>query len=103
MKECLKEIIDRIVEEISPDKIILFGSRATDEDIDNSDYDIFILKKGISNRRKLEQKVYHRFIGINAGIDIIIDTPERFEKLKHNPFMIYQEILRTGKVIYERR
>jgi hypothetical protein len=43
------------------------------------------------------------FFGISAPVDVNIETPERFEELKDNPFMIYKEISTYGKVVYENR
>jgi predicted nucleotidyltransferase len=37
MRDTLNEIIKRIVEEVEPDKIILFGSRAKGEEKEESD------------------------------------------------------------------
>jgi predicted nucleotidyltransferase len=62
MESTLNEIIKRIVEEVEPDKIILFGSRAKGEEKEESDYDICVLKEGIEHRRKLAQRIYLNFL-----------------------------------------
>jgi predicted nucleotidyltransferase len=51
MKE-LDKIIDIIVRVVSPDKIILFGSRAREDNREDSDYDLLIFKH-CDSRRKL--------------------------------------------------
>lgn len=33
---------------------------------------------------------------------MIVETPEGYEELKKNPYLVYFEIEKTGKVIYER-
>ncbi len=101
MKRILDEIINGIVKTINPERIILFGSVATGKDKDDSDFDILVLKEGISNRRKIAQKIYLN-LDINASVDILVETPERFNTLKENPFMIYNDIAKSGRVIYER-
>ena len=45
----IKYIIDKIVSEINPEKIILFGSHATGTATKNSDLDLFIIKDGVGN------------------------------------------------------
>ncbi len=42
MSESLKKALDIIIETAQPDKVILFGSRATDNFTAYSDYDLVI-------------------------------------------------------------
>ena len=100
MDEQLEEIIKRIKEEANPDKIILFGSRAKGENKKWSDYDVCILKKGIIDRRKFAKRIYHKLFGVGASVDIIVETPDRFDKLKDKWFLIYSEIAKSGRVVY---
>lgn len=103
MKDTLSEITKRIVDEITPDKIILFGSRAKDGTKQESDYDICILKRGlVENRRRLEKRIYRRLFGVGAAVDVIVETPEKFEELKDKWFLIHSEIAKFGRVVYER-
>ncbi|ODS42674.1 MAG: hypothetical protein MSIBF_05060 [Candidatus Altiarchaeales archaeon IMC4] len=97
----LKKIVEQIAEEADPDKIILFGSRANRECAGESDYDIFVLKKGVAHRRKLAQRIYLK-LDVKAPVDVIVETPEMFNELKNNPFLIYSEIARHGRVVYEK-
>lgn len=102
MEDTILEITNRIVDEVSPDKIILFGSRAKDEGKQDSDYDICILKREIENKRELEKKIYQRLFGVGAAVDVIVETTEKFEELKDKWFLIHSEIARFGRVVYER-
>ena len=97
----LDKIIEEIVKAVNPVKIILFGSISKGENQEGSDFDILVLKENISQRRKAAQKIYLS-LNINASVDIIVETPERFDILKENPFMIYYEIAKSGRLIYER-
>jgi len=102
MRAPLKEIVKRIVEETDPDKIILFGSRAKGENKKWSDYDICVLKKGVENKRKLAKGIYRKLFGVGASVDVIVETPEQFNKLKDKWFLVYSEIARHGRVVYEK-
>ena len=97
----LAEIVQKVVEEAVPDKIILFGSRAKGEQAKDSDYDIFVLKNGVVHKRKLAQRIY-LMLDVNVPVDVIVETPETFNKLKDNPFLIYNEIAKYGQVVYEK-
>ncbi|MGQ9630825.1 MAG: nucleotidyltransferase domain-containing protein [bacterium] len=81
MKDPLKEIIRRIVEEVDPDKIVLFGSRTKGKSEIWSDYDICVLKSDIVKRNDLEKRIYLKLFGVGVPVDIIVETNERFEKL----------------------
>ncbi|MBF0465718.1 MAG: nucleotidyltransferase domain-containing protein [Nitrospirae bacterium] len=102
MDEQLEKTIQVIIRVANPDKIILFGSRAREVFTDESDYDIFVLKKEITNKRELTQTLYRSLYGIGAGVDLIVESPAKFDELKDNPYMVYKEIATTGKVVYER-
>jgi len=94
-QDILAEIVQKVVEAAVPDKIILFGSRAKGEHARDSDYDIFVLKSDVVHKRKLAQRIY-------LMVDVIVETPETFDKLKDNPFLIYNEIAKYGQVVYEK-
>jgi len=100
-KNHLKEITQQIVEEVAPDKIILFGSQAKKTQSRESDYDIFVLKSGITHKRKLAQKIYLK-LDVNVPVDIIVETPKRYNQLKDNPFLMYSDIAKYGRIIYEK-
>ncbi len=101
MSSPLEKAIKIIIEVANPDKTILFGSRAKESYKEYSDYDICVIKKDVKHRRKLAQKLYKFLYGIGASVDIIVETPKRFEELKDNPFMIYREIAKYGRIVYE--
>ena len=98
----LSRIIDVIVRTLDPDTIILFGSRARGDAREDSDFDICVLKNGISERRTIARKLYRALYGVGAPVELIVDTPETFDRFKDNPHLIYREIARFGKVIYEK-
>ncbi len=102
MDPVLSEIIKRIVKDVAPDKIILFGSRAKKESKNWSDYDICILKNKIENKRKLTQMIYKNLFGVGAAVDIIVETPDKFNELRNKWFLVHSEIARSGNVVYEK-
>lgn len=98
----LDKIRDVIVETIHPDKIILFGSRATGKNRMDSDYDIFILKSGIENERDVTRSVRRALFNneIIEEIDLVASNPEKFELNKDNPYKVYKDIHDQGIAIY---
>lgn len=98
----LQSIIDSVVRIAAPDKIILFGSRATGTQKADSDYDICVLKRNIKNEREMARKIYHDLYGVGAGVDVIVKNIKRFEELKDKWFFVYHDIAKYGKVVYEK-
>ncbi|MBU2462376.1 nucleotidyltransferase domain-containing protein [bacterium] len=102
MSSPLEKAIEIIIRVADPDRIILFGSRSRGDYKKESDYDLCIIKKGVEHRRRLAQQIYRYLYGIGASVDVIVETPERFEELKDNLFMVYKKIAMDGKVIYDK-
>lgn len=96
----LKKVINRITEEIDPDKVILFGSQAKGEGKKWSDYDICVLKSDAVKRNDLEKKIYLKLFGVGVAGDI--KRLERFSKLKENHFLIYNQIAKYVRPVYEK-
>ena len=101
-KTSIQKIVEIIVRTVDPDRIILFGSRARRDNKKQSDYDICVIKRGVVKRRDIAMQIYRDLYGIGAAVDIIVETPDTFEDLKDNPFLIYHDIALQGKVIYEK-
>lgn len=101
----LAKILEIVKREIFPEKIILFGSRALNKNNRRSDYDIMCIVKKSRNTRNLEKKLYIVFAreGIGMAVDLIVETEDDFNKYKNNPYMIYSEVFRYGKTVYERK
>ncbi len=104
----LRRIVEVIVREIDPDKIILFGSRARGDCTEGSDYDILVLKKGVrpEDRRRVEGKLLVEFLKAriyrDAVVDVIVQSPDKIEELKDVPYLVYYDAHREGVVIYEK-
>ncbi|MBT6046625.1 MAG: nucleotidyltransferase domain-containing protein [Candidatus Scalindua sp.] len=98
----LEKAVKVIVQLSDPEKIILFGSRAGKDYKDESDYDLLVLKKGLIDQRQLVQEIYLNFKHIGAPVDVIAVDIDRFEELKDDPDMIYNEAFLHGNLIYEK-
>ena len=103
-KSQIDKVVSLIISEVTPDKIILFGSYARGDYTENSDIDILILKKGVKNERKISMKLYEALFNekdINVSIDIITMDYDKFISVKNTVGFIYKTINEQGKIIYE--
>ncbi|MCX5814458.1 MAG: nucleotidyltransferase domain-containing protein [Proteobacteria bacterium] len=99
----LEKIIQRIVSKFNPYKIILFGSHAYGTPSEHSD--IYLLVIMDTNEKPHKRAIPIRKLLKDIGIpkDVIVKTPEEFEKFKDIIGTIVFPAAHKGKVIYEQR
>lgn len=103
MLTTLEEITKRLVERYDPDRIILFGSRATGGSRPDSDIDLLIVKetekRPIDRRCEVEAMLADR----SVPLDIVVYTPEEMRYLFSigSPFL--EEVLEQGRVLHMRK
>lgn len=101
----IKNVADKIAVGYKPEKIILFGSFAWGNPTEDSDIDLFIVKrskkKRIDRERELNSKLFkYEF----PAMDILIYTPEEVEKsINEYKNLFIEDILRHGKVLYTKQ
>jgi predicted nucleotidyltransferase len=96
----IDELIQRIVEEVHPLRIILFGSAATGELRANSDIDLLVVMPEGVHRRRIAQSLYQKIVGLGVPFDILVATPDDLQKHKNNIGLIYRTILQEGREVY---
>ena len=104
----LRRIVEVIVREIDPDRIILFGSRARGDYKEGSDYDILVLKEGIGQRERGEIETKIRLALLDTvmpvvDVDVVVQSVERFRILQNVRFTVYHEVGQEGVVLYDKR
>ena len=98
--EILSEIVERLVVEFNPERIILFGSHAWGNPGKDSDIDLLVIVSETNERPIARAVRAHRCLhGISFPMDLIVKTQQevnRFEKVSSS---LEAEILRRGKVL----
>lgn len=99
----IPEIKDKIVREIDPEKIILFGSYAWGEPDNDSDVDLFIIQKSDEPKRQRQTYLRRKLFGSGVPVDILVYTPEEIKKsINENGNLFIEDIARNGKILYEK-
>lgn len=101
IEEKINQIVDKIIQQYQPEKIILFGSWAWGESGSDSDVDLLIVKRSeksrIDRQRELQSLLYPREI----PVDVLVYTPEEVDKSIHgNKNLFIEDIIRNGKTLY---
>jgi hypothetical protein len=47
--------------------------------------------------------LYYDLYDAKEAIDLVVNTPEKFEILKENKYLIYKNIFNGGVILYERK
>ncbi len=100
--EVLNEVKERLVKGFHPDKIILFGSQARGTADERSDVDLLIVCEIPDGRRALALAMDKALWGLRLARDIVVLTPEEFERDRQIPGTIARPAWREGKVLYEK-
>jgi predicted nucleotidyltransferase len=99
----IPEIKERIVKEINPEKIILFGSYAWGEPTEDSDVDLLVIQKSKEPRKQRQIILRKKISSIGVPVDMLVYTPEEMKKsINENRNLFIEDIVRNGKILYEK-
>ena len=103
----LDRMVQAIVDEVDPEQVILFGSRARGDDRESSDIDLIVLEADPfgpkRSRRKEAVRLYHALAGFHVPTDILVYSHEDVAYWRDSLNHVLARALREGKVLYERR
>ena len=101
LADTLTEITRRICAVSQPERIILFGSYARNEQRATSDIDLLVVVPDVESTRQESIRLQRALLGLRIPIDIVVATTQQIERHRHTPGLIYAIALQEGKVIYD--
>lgn len=102
ISEQLNDVSKRIVEAFDPHYIILFGSYAYGQPASDSDVDLLIVMDSDERPVTRAMRVSKLLRPRPFPMDILVRTPEEIQhRLEIGDYFIH-EIVKRGKVLYER-
>jgi len=99
-QEKINEVVNRIVKNINPEKIILFGSYASGNPSEDSDLDILIVKEMRMPRYKRTREVKKHLRGMKIPIDVIVYTKKEIKKWENTETAFINQAIKQGKLLY---
>ncbi len=97
----LNEMITRIVRQVQPLQIILFGSYARGVAGPDSDIDLLVVLPYTVNKRHSAVAIRRLLTDMPISKDIFVTTPEEIKESKTQIGSFLGPALREGKVLYE--
>jgi predicted nucleotidyltransferase len=89
------------VEELSPERLYLFGSRARGDARENSDYDLLLLvTERVGDGLDMERRAYATLAEVAWPVDIVILTSEYFEWMLGAAASLSSTVKREGRLVY---
>ena len=97
----MDEIVRRIVETISPRKVILFGSQSRGDARPESDLDLLVIADSTQPRYRRSAPLYGALSDILVPMDILVYSPQEVKEWSEVPQAFVTTAVREGKVLYE--
>ena len=101
-RDVLGEAVRRLVQALSPERIVAFGSRVRGEARADSDYDLLIVADTPLPYYKRAIAAHRALRGLRAAFDLIVHTPEEWEQALRSPYSFASAITAEGEVLYAR-
>ncbi len=98
----LRPAVQKIVAELKPEKVILFGSYAYGTPNPHSDVDLLVIMKTRASLKERSWSVSRLLLPRPFPVDILVKTPKEVEKALEAGDFFLKEILTRGKVLYDR-
>ena len=102
-QELLDQAAKRLVKHFNPHKIILFGSQARGTGDKHSDVDLLVVGTFMEKRRKVLVAMDRSLRGIGFARDIVLLTPDEYERDRHIPGTVARPASLEGIILYERQ
>ena len=99
-QKAVNQVVEQIVKNFKPQKIILFGSYACGNPHPESDLDLLVIIDTPLKEGKLSLEI-RRNLGVMFGLDLIVYKPQHLKDRMEMGDWFLRDILKEGKVLYE--
>ena len=98
----IETMIDRIIRDFHPLRLVLFGSHARGDAHPESDVDLLVVLPHVTNKRQVTVEIRRALTDLPVCKDIVVTTPEELARRGDLVGTVLRPALREGKVLYER-
>jgi len=99
----LDEIVERLRQAYTPERIYLFGSHARGDAGTDSDFDILVVvSDNAAPSRRGSRLAYQALRGTGAAVDVLVWSRGYFESRRHLKASLSATVLSEGRLLYSR-
>lgn len=99
-QQTIAKIATSIKELVNPKSIIMFGSHATGNAASDSDLDLLVVDDSGREKNTVAMEISRALFPRDYGLDLFVESPDDLQRKLRYGF--WQEVLNTGKILYER-
>lgn len=96
----IQRMVDRVVERFGPTRVVLFGSHARGDASADSDVDLLIVMPLAGSRLAMAVEIRKALRGFGVAKDLVLLTPEEYERKKRIPGTIAWPAEHEGIVLH---
>lgn len=100
--DSLNTAVERIVDCLHPDRIVLFGSRARGDARADSDIDLLVIADTPQPRHQRAVNLYRGLADLPAEFDIVVYTPAEIAEWQEVTQSLPATAMREGSTLYEK-
>ena len=100
-EQTLRQIVDRIVIAVCPEKVIVFGSYGRGDADEGSDLDLMVIEPEVQNRFEEMIRLQKAVERVGVGVDVLVYSEDEFERRSHVPGTVLYWARKEGRAIYE--
>jgi predicted nucleotidyltransferase len=98
----INAVVQKIVDEFKPEKIILFGSYAYGKPTIDSDVDMLVVMESNEQPTRRAIKIVRSLLDVPFPMDVLVRTPQEITHRLNVEDYFMREIVQQGRVLYER-
>ncbi|MBN1836945.1 MAG: nucleotidyltransferase domain-containing protein [Spirochaetales bacterium] len=102
-EEQLRDIIERLVAAVSPDRVILFGSYARGAPHEESDLNLCVLVPEAGEWLYRAHELRKKVSVTEVALEPLVMTPAELESQRRAGNPLVEQVLAEGRVVYERQ
>ena len=95
-------MVERIVGQFQPSRVVLFGSRARGTAIESSDVDLLVVLRDVPDKRRAAVEIRRTLGDLPISKDIVVTTPDEIVRRGDVIGTVIHAALREGVTVYER-
>jgi predicted nucleotidyltransferase len=100
-EQVLAEMVRRLVDELRPQRIYLFGSRARGDAQFDSDYDLMVVvNERVGGPYEMERRARWALLGLRVPVDIVVMTTDYYEWMLGAAASLPATVQREGRLVY---